>query len=487
MAPSVSLEQTLAKLRSGEVRAESLVQDCLDRIGQVNGSVNAVIELNPEALKQAQQIDAGDPTQGRLRGVPILVKDNLCVQGMKATAASRILSNFKPPYTAHCISRLQQEGAIILGKTNMDEFAMGSSNENSNFGACRNPWNLHYVPGGSSGGSAAAVAAGMAAVAVGSDTGGSIRQPASYCGVVGIKPSYGSVSRYGMIAFASSLDQVGSFGRNVEGAARVLEVMVDKDPRDGTNVKVPFSSLWSKEKRPLRGCRVGVPHEYMAMELDEDLRKSLDDLYSMLEKEGAEVVPIHLPHTDYAISVYYLVAASEASSNLSRYDGVRYGLRELGDTQSEPLQGLDDFYKRTRSQGFGDEVKRRILLGTFALSAGYFDAFYTKACQVRRLIADDFNKAFQFCDFILGPVATSPAFKVGEKVQDPVAMYDNDKLTTPASLAGLPSMSLPLALNASGLPLGLQVVAPLFQDDKMVAMAASLEELIDFKEVCHVE
>ncbi len=474
------------KVRAREASAEKTVTQLIDGQREPNKKLNAILEINERALQRAKEVDEGRFDKGRLTGVPILVKDNFCVAGQSATAASRILENFKPPYTAHCIQRLEDEGAIIIGKTNMDEFAMGSSNENSFFGPCRNPWNLDYVPGGSSGGSAAAVAAGLAPISVGSDTGGSIRQPASFCGVVGIKPTYGAVSRYGMIAFASSLDQAGTFGRSVADAALALEVMIDHDTRDATNVRTPFATLSTNKSLPLKGVRVGVVKEYMAADLNKELREAIEGNIETLKQQGCEIVDVSLPHTDYAIPVYYLVAASEASSNLSRYDGVRYGLRDLSSPTDEPLQDLNDFYKRTRSHGFGDEVKRRILLGTFSLSAGYFDAFYAKACQVRRLISDDFKNAYEKCDFIVGPVSTAPAFKMGEKKDDPISMYYNDILTTPASLAGLPSMSLPLGLSSERLPLGLQVIAPPFHDDKMVMFANALEELIGFTEVCNV-
>ncbi len=481
-----SVQNYCKKVRSRQESAVKTVTQMIEDQQQPNKKINAILKINERALKRAKEVDEGRYDKGRLTGVPILVKDNFCVTGMTTTAASRILENFKPPYTAHCIQRLEDEGAIIIGKTNMDEFAMGSSNENSFFGSCRNPWNLDYVPGGSSGGSAAAVAAGLAPISIGSDTGGSIRQPASFCGVVGIKPTYGAVSRYGMIAFASSLDQAGTFGRSVADAALALEVMIDHDTRDATNVKVPFANLSTEQSLPLKGVRVGVVKEYMAADLDKELRDTIEENIEKLKQQGCEIAEVSLPHTDYAIPVYYLVAASEASSNLSRYDGVRYGLRDLSSPTDEPLQDLSDFYKRTRSHGFGDEVKRRILLGTFSLSAGYFDAFYAKACQVRRLISEDFYQAYKKCDFIIGPVATAPAFKIGEKKDDPISMYYNDILTTPASLAGLPSMSLPLALNKEKLPLGLQVIAPPFHDDKMIMFANALEELIGFREACSV-
>lgn len=462
------------------ISAEELVQAHMDKIHQDNQRLGAMLWLNEEALEQARRVDRGE-VKGKLSGVPVIIKDNFCIKGMRTTAASRILDNFIPPYTAHCVQRLIDEGAIILGKANMDEFAMGSSNENSFYGVCKNPWNEEYVPGGSSGGSAAAVAADFAPLSLGSDTGGSIRQPASFCGVVGIKPTYGSVSRFGMIAFASSLDQAGTFGKSVRDAALALEVMINKDGRDGTNIQVPFESLGVDQKIDLKSIKIGMPKQYWSIDCDSAQRRALESLAKDLKSLGATLVEVDLPHTSYAIPVYYLIASSEASSNLSRYDGVRYGLRDIERENGQPVKELSEFYKLTRSRGFGDEVKRRILLGTFSLSAGYFDDYYIKACKTRRLIANDFVKGFEHCDFMIGPVATSPAFKIGEKTRDPLEMYNNDILTTPASLAGLPSMSLPLTMADHNRPVGLQVIAPAFADDKMIMFANSLEEIINFK------
>ncbi len=472
-------------VKQKRVSATELLQAFWKRGTDLNPKVNALLAFNDDAEQRAKNIDKGLVKPGRLLGVPVVLKDNFCLRGMKTTAASRILENFVAPYTAHCVQRLIDEGAIIIAKSNLDEFAMGSSNENSYFGASKNPWDLERVPGGSSGGSAVAVSTRFAPVALGSDTGGSIRQPASFCGVVGIKPTYGSVSRYGMIAFASSLDQAGTFGKTVREAALPLGAMIHRDPRDGTNVDVPYSELLGGSQS-LKKCRVGIAKEYMVAGLSSDLSRSIESIIKKLEAEGCEVVEISLPHTTFAIPVYYLVAASEASSNLSRYDGVRYGLRDIETPDGRPAADLAEFYKMTRSRGFGEEVKRRILLGTFSLSAGHYDAFYTKACQVRRLISQDFTQAFTHCDFVIGPVSTDSAFKLGEKTSDPIAMYNNDILTTPVNLAGLPALSLPLGLDSQGLPMGLQVIAPAFADDRMIAFAEALEALIDFTEVPNV-
>ena len=478
-----SVTEILKSTQSGELKAVDLVQQCLDRIGAIDKELNSVLVTLDSSLERAEQLDAQKEKNGELHGIPFLVKDNFCVKGTKTTAASKILENFVSPYTAFCIERLEAQGAIVVGKTNMDEFAMGSSNENSAFGLCKNPWNPEYVPGGSSGGSAAAVAAGLAPVSIGSDTGGSIRQPASFCGVVGIKPTYGRISRYGMIAFASSLDQAGPIAQSVSDAARFLKVMVGKDVRDSTNVEQEIQ--WDI-KLPEK-IKVGIPKEYFEADLDETLRKSIDEFVLQIKKRGCEIIEISLPHTDFAIPVYYLVAASEASSNLSRYDGVRYGLRDLTIEDGKTIKSLDEFYKSTRSRGFGDEVKRRILLGTFSLSAGYSDSFYKKACQVRRLISDDFSSAFEKCDFIVGPVSTDAAFKIGEKTSDPVSMYYNDILTTPANLAGLPAMSLPIGVGSDNRPLGLQIIAPAFADAEMIKFAELLESWAQFEGKPHVQ
>ena len=472
----MSLRQSVSKVKTGELRSEDLCTKALESIQALNPQLNSILEISSNAVEKAKALDKNP--HGRLAGVPVIVKDNFCVKGTKTTAASKILGNFVAPYTAHCIDRLEQEGAIVIAKANLDEFAMGSSNENSSFGACKNPWDLSRVPGGSSGGSAASVAAGLAPIAIGSDTGGSIRQPASFCGVVGIKPTYGSISRYGMIAFASSLDQAGPMAKTVDDAALALEIMISKDPRDSTNVETSLDFTES----PKTSYRIGVPRQYQNIELSDDIRKNWNDTLDDLKAQGHQVVEVDLPHSEYAIPVYYLVSACEASSNLSRYDGVRYGLRDTKMESGQEVKQLKDFYKLTRTRGFGDEVKRRILLGTFALSAGYYDAFYRKACQVRRLIANDYVEAFKNCDVILTPVSTSTAFQIGEKINDPLEMYANDLLTTPVSLAGLPSMSLPSGLDTKGMPMGLQVIAPAFQDAQMIGFAKTLETTLGFNE-----
>lgn len=471
------VEEIATKVKSRELMATHLVEKCFERIKRIDPKLNSILATVDSALDRARTLDRASDRKGKLYGVPFLVKDNFCVRSVKTTAASKILGNFISPYTAHCIERLESEGAIILGKTNMDEFAMGSSNENSAFGVCRNPWNQEYVPGGSSGGSAAAVASSLAPVSIGSDTGGSIRQPASFCGVVGIKPSYGLVSRYGLIAFASSLDQAGPLAKSVRDAALFLEVMVHKDRRDGTNIEK--SIFWDQ---PVNSkIKVGIPKEYMSAELEVSVRNTIENVFDRLKQRGCELIEIELPHTKYAIPVYYMVAASEASSNLSRYDGVRYGLRDIETDRGHGVNDLSEFYKLTRSRGFGEEVKRRILLGTFSLSAGYSDEYYIKACQVRRLISNDFAEAFAKCDFILGPVSSTPAFKVGEKTSDPLSMYDNDILTVPANLAGLPAMSLPVGLSDENRPIGLQIIAPSFQDAQMIKFAEQIESMIGFQ------
>jgi aspartyl-tRNA(Asn)/glutamyl-tRNA(Gln) amidotransferase subunit A len=475
----VALANSLIDLRNqmlaGEVSAEKVCQSYLDQIQATNPGLNAYCYVHELALERARQLDKQKERKGRLWGVPVAVKDNFCVSDMPCTASSRMLENFVPPYTAHCVQLWEQEGAVIVGKTNMDEFGMGSSNETSYWGPTKNPWNQDCVPGGSSGGSAAAIASGLALAALGSDTGGSVRQPASFCGVVGIKPTYGSISRYGLIAFASSLDQAGVFAGSVADAALALDPLIAKDPKDATNVERQVGSvLTESDGCRLKGVRLGLPKEFFERDLEPDLRQQIQNLMDQLKQEGAELIEVSLPHSSLAIPVYYVVAACEASSNLARYDGVRYGYR----SQSEGgTNDLNEFYIRNRSEAFGEEVKRRILLGTFALSADSYDSFYKRASQVRRLIAQDFIHSFQQCDFIMGPVATSAAFPLGGKIKDPIAMYDNDIFTTPASLAGLPCMSLPIGLNSNSLPLGIQLIAPSFQEDKMLALAQSLENI----------
>ncbi len=480
MQISYSSAKVLATaMQTKKVSAEEVCQSYLDKIHGYGRELNAFIEASDKAIERARFLDQQKEKTGSLWGVPVAVKDNFCVRGMKTTAASNILRNFIAPYTAHCVARLESEGAVVIGKTNMDEFGMGSSNENSIFGPCKNPWDTTRVSGGSSGGSAVAVAAQMAPLALGSDTGGSVRQPASFCGVVGLKPTYGSISRYGLIAFASSLDQAGVFASNVDDAALALDIMIDKDPRDSTNIPRSLGSLRNVAKASAKGLRIGVPRDFMERSLDPILKKQIDVLVAKLKDQGSIIETIELPHSSHAIPVYYIVAACEASSNLSRYDGVRFGLRKTPDNTKDTLN-LSELYRMTRSEGFGEEVKRRILLGTFALSADSYESFYKKASQVRRLIADDFKSVFADCDFIIGPVTTGGAFSIGEKIKDPVSMYDNDIFTTPASLAGLPCMSLPLGFDAQSMPLGVQIMAPSFCDDQMISFAKLVEELCAF-------
>lgn len=470
-----NIQSLAAGLRAGDFSSTELTQELLARIRQLDGSVNAFISITEEAaLAGAKQADetlaAGNG--GPLCGIPIAHKDLFCTAGELTTCASKMLANFTAPYDATVVERLQQAGMVMLGKTNMDEFAMGSSNETSFFGACHNPWDLTRVPGGSSGGSAAAVAAGFTPVATGTDTGGSIRQPAAYCGVSGIKPTYGRVSRYGMVAFASSLDQAGVFGRDVNDLALVLSAMSGFDARDSTSSEQADAWLEGLSSNPSLAANepakgtIGLPVEYFA-----DLgvgSAELDAARQQLETFGYRCVDVSLIHTDAAIPAYYVIAGAEASTNLSRYDGVRFGHR------CEDPKSLEDLYERSRGEGFGGEVKRRILTGTYALSVGYYDAYYLKAQKIRRLIQQDFLKAFESVDLILAPVAPSTAFAIGD-LQDPVSMYQQDRFTIPASLAGLPAMSLPCGMH-QGLPLGLQLIAPHFHERSLLECGARYQQ-----------
>jgi aspartyl-tRNA(Asn)/glutamyl-tRNA(Gln) amidotransferase subunit A len=424
------------------------------------------------ALAQARRIDdlasRGDALPA-LAGVPLAIKDVMVTQGVRTTAGSKILDNFIPPYDCTAVSRLEAAGAIILGKTNCDEFAMGSSNENSAYGPVRNPRDKMRVPGGSSGGSAAAVAAGMAVAALGSDTGGSIRQPASFCGVVGLMPTYGRVSRYGLIAFASSLDHIGPLTRTIRDAAVLLRVIAGRDPMDSTSVDVPVPDYEQELARPVKGLKLGVPKEYFGEGLDSEVRSAVEAAIQRLSAEGAEIVPISLPHTPYAVPTYYVIATAEASANLARYDGVRYGYR------SPQPRGLGEMYRKTRDEGFGAEVKRRIMLGTYALSAGYYDAYYLKAQKVRTLLARDFDEALAKVDAILTPTAPTPAFKLGEKADDPLAMYLADIYTVTADLVGVPGISVPCGVSRSGLPIGLQILGRHFDEGMVLRVANAVE------------
>ena len=461
---------------SGRISASEVCRAALDRIERTDGAIHAFHTVTAEsAIARAAEIDRrrADRSSLPLLGVPVAIKDNICTRGVKTTAGSRILEDYVPPYDAHVIERLHAAGAVIVGKTNCDEFAMGSSTENSAFGATRNPWAPDRVPGGSSGGSAAAVAARQVPLALGSDTGGSIRQPASMCGVVGMKPTYGRVSRYGLIAFASSLDQIGPIATNVADAALALSVIAGHDARDSTSLGNPPAI--AIDDTGLRGTRIGVPRSLLGEGVDAEVLAAFDAAMAMMRDQGAELVDVPLPHSRHAIPVYYLVATAEASSNLARYDGVRYGFRakDAGDS-------LGEMYDRTREQGFGPEVKRRIMLGTYVLSAGYKDAYYLKAQQVRTLIARDYDAAFQQVDLVAMPTSPTPAFRLGERTADPVQMYLADVFTVGANLAGVPSVSVPCGLTANRLPIGLQLTGPKLADAGVLRAAAAYERAAPF-------
>jgi len=435
---------------------------------RLNEKLNAFLEIDREgALGRAAEAEKSGCV---LAGVPIAVKDNICVRGMQTSCGSRILGDYHPPYNATVIERLLNAGAVIIGKTNCDEFAMGSSNENSAFGPVRNPWDTTRVPGGSSGGSAAAVAAGIVPVALGSDTGGSVRQPASLCGVLGLKPTYGRNSRYGLVAFASSLDQVGVFAREVTDVARVLGVIAGRDRHDSTTADVPvpdYTAALDKAHGDLKGARIGFPRTLFGKGLDEEVSTAVKNVVDVYRGLGAEIVDVELPNAGYAIAVYYIIATAEASSNLARFDGVRYGFR------AEDAPELRQMYRKTREEGFGAEVKRRIMLGTYVLSAGYYDAYYRKAQQVRTLIKNDFLNAFKNCDAIITPTAPTPAFALGEKVDDPLAMYLNDIYTVTANLAGIPGLSVPCGLSSDRLPIGFQLLGPYWSEPTLLKLAHS--------------
>ncbi len=469
----LSLAEAARRVRARKVSAEDLLGATLARIDEVESRVHSFIHQDREgALAAARAADAqarAGENPGPLAGVPIAIKDVLAATGTITTCGSKILEPFVSPYDATCVARLKAAGAVLVGKLNMDEFAMGSTTENSAYGPTHNPWNLDYVPGGSSGGSAAAVAAGECFGSLGSDTGGSIRQPASFCGVVGIKPTYGRVSRYGLVAFASSLDQVGPLARTVEDNALMLEAIAGHDPRDATSLDVPTARWTESCGQGVKGLKLGMPKEAFGEGLDAEVGAGVRAAIERLEKDGAEIVEVELPHTPYAVATYYVLAPAEASSNLARYDGVRYGLRAGQDGS------LVDMYQKTRSAGFGDEVKRRILIGTYVLSAGYYDAYYRKAQQVRTLVRRDYEKAFTRCDALVMPVAPEPPFKIGETAGDPLRLYLSDILTIGVNLAGLPGISVPCGASSAGLPIGLQVVGPPLREDTLYRVAGACE------------
>lgn len=468
-----SFSEHRQKITAGDSSVRAVVESAVSSAERLNDELNAFLEIDrPGALKLAEEIDgkikAGDAPA--LSGIPIAIKDNICVRGLQTSCGSRILGPYQPPYNATAIERLVEAGSVIIGKTNCDEFAMGSSNENSAFGPVKNPWDTSRVPGGSSGGSAAAVAAGIVPVSLGSDTGGSVRQPASLCGVIGVKPTYGRVSRYGLVAFGSSLDQIGVFARSAWDAAAVLQIIAGRDPHDATTADVPVPNYIGETEKNIEGMRLGVSRTLLGEGLDEEVRAAIETAIGAYRDLGAEIVDVELPHAKYAIAVYYIIATAEASSNLARYDGVRYGLR------AEEAPALRDMYRKTRDQGFGAEVKRRIMLGTYVLSAGYYDAYYLKAQKVRTMIKQDFAAAFDKCDAVLTPTAPSPAFRFGEKVDDPLAMYLNDIYTVTANLAGIPGISVPCGLSSEGLPVGLQLLGPYWGEGTLFRLAHAYQK-----------
>lgn len=478
---------TIAKaqelLSRGEISSVELTQAFLDRVDLYEGCIGAFITLDKkDALARAgvadEQIAAGN--QAPFTGIPIALKDLLCTRGVKTTCASKILGNFVPQYDATVVEKLKKENAVLIGKTNLDEFAMGSTTENSAFKITKNPWNQDHVPGGSSGGSAAAVAAQFCCGALGTDTGGSIRQPASHCSVVGLKPTYGRVSRFGLVSYASSLDQIGPITRDVTDAAMMMNLICGNDPKDSTSARrgVPdfTGALNQFEKNSLKGMKAGIPKEYLGVEgIDSEVLAMFDQAKTILESLGVEIVEISLPHTPYVVAAYYIIAPCEASSNLARFDGVRYGIR---DSESDDLI---EMYKKTKSLGFGPEVQRRIIIGTYALSAGYYDAYYGRASQVRTLIMEDFSKAFDQCDLILSPVAPTPAFKIGENTGDPLTMYLSDIFTLSANMAGVPGISVPAGFSCAGLPMGVQMMAKHFDEMSLLRAGFGFERALDLK------
>jgi len=475
----LTAHELLKKIKKKEISSEEIVRSIYNRISQVENKLHSFVTLTEEeALLQARNIDENmrkSEFRGLLAGIPIAIKDNMCIKNVRTTCSSRILENFISPYEATVIKRLRDEGAVFIGKTNMDEFAMGSSTENSYFGITRNPWNLDYIPGGSSGGSATAVASDETILAIGSDTGGSIRQPAACCGVVGLKPTYGRVSRYGLVAFASSLDQIGPFGKDVDDVALLLNVISGYDENDSTSVNLDVPDFTKSLIENVKGIKIGIPKEYFVAGLDGEVERAVREAIELLKSLGAKTFEISLPHTEYGVAVYYLIAPSEASANLARYDGVRYGYR------SPETENLLDEYEKTRGEGFGAEVKRRIMLGTYALSSGYYDAYYLKAQKVRTLIKKDFDEAFQKVDAIVTPTAPTTAFKVGEKVDDPLQMYLSDIFTISANLAGIPGISLPCGFSKKELPIGLQFLAKPFAEEVLLRIAYTYEKNTDWR------
>ncbi len=463
------------KLRKKECSAVEITRSVLKQIEKTEDKIGSFVTVCEEqALKKAEEVDrkiAAGEALSSLAGIPIGVKDNICTKDVLTTCSSKMLYNFVPPYDATVVSRLKQADAVIIGKCNMDEFAMGSSCETSYFKKTKNPWDPAYVPGGSSGGSAACVSAGEAVLSLGSDTGGSIRLPASYCGVVGLKPTYGSVSRYGLVAFASSLDQIGPLGRSVEDVANLYEVICGRDPMDATSVAREYGAFAQKINRSVKGLRIGIPKEYFGDGVEPEIKAAVLESVDRLVKEGAQTVSISLPSTDYALSAYYIISSAEASSNLARFDGVKYGYR------AKDFTNLIDMYEKTRSEGFGDEVKRRIMLGTFVLSSGFYDAYYKRAKQMQQKIAQEYAEAFSQCDIILTPTSPSTAFRMGERTDDPLKMYAADICTVTVNIAGLPAISVPCATVSNGLPVGMQMIGPKFSEQMLFDAAGCFENI----------
>jgi aspartyl-tRNA(Asn)/glutamyl-tRNA(Gln) amidotransferase subunit A len=470
----------------GTVTPREAVDSVLRQIDSVDPKVKAYILVNRDSVYSQLSQLSSRKGKGKLWGIPVVIKDNICVRNEKTTCASKILAGFEPPYEATVVEKLRSEGAILLGKANMDEFAFGSSCENSAYWPTRNPWNLNTAPGGSSGGSAAAVASGETILALGSDTGGSIRQPASFCGVVGLKPTYGRVSRYGLIAFASSLDQIGPITKDVYDASLLLGAIAGYDSCDSTSADMPVADYTAHIKDGVKGLRVGVPREYFVEGIDPQVEKCVDGAVKVLERLGAKVEEISLPHTEYAVSVYYIIATAEASSNLARFDGVQYGYRAVAKSRNtggnERVSSLTDMYERTRGEGFGPEAKRRIILGTYVLSSGYYDAYYLKAQKVRTLIKNDFDEAFKECDCIVTPTSPTAAFKIGEKIDDPLKMYLSDIYTIPANLAGIPAISVNCGFTGARLPVGLQLLGRPYDEETLLRIAYTYEQNTDWHE-----
>ncbi len=458
-----------------EVKASEVISSLLEKINSEDKKLHSYLFVNEKAIEEAKIVDekiAKGEKLKELEGVPIAIKDNICTKDIPTTCASKILKNFIPPYDATVIKKLKEKGAIIIGKTNMDEFAFGSSTENSAFGPTKNPFDKTRVPGGSSGGSASATGANLCYASLGSDTGGSIRQPASFCGVVGFKPTYGRVSRYGLIAFASSLDQIGPITKDVSDCALLLKIISGKDNMDSTSIDIPVADYPSFLKNDVKEIKVGIPEEYFVKGIDNEIKEKVENILKKLEGEGVKLEKISLPHTEYGIAVYYIIATAEASSNLARFDGVKYGYR------SNNYTNLIDMYKKTRGEGFGEEVKRRIILGTYVLSAGYYDAYYLKGQKVRTLIKKDFENAFEKVDLILTPTTPELPFKLGEKKDDPLKMYLSDIFTVNVNLSGLPGISIPAGFSSNGLPIGLQIIAPYFKEEKIIQFSYTIEEIL---------